>query len=92
MTLELKVINIHCMTFPSSGCIHAIDSISRSILTSTITRIAENVILISWPRLLTVKMKVEHTFRISGCKQEKKKRRTLYRIDLLHVDSIILET
>ena len=42
MTLELKVIHIHCMAFFSSGCIHAAELIFVSILTFTMPTISEN--------------------------------------------------
>ena len=60
LTLELKVTHIHCMTFLSSGYIHATDSILVSILTFTMSRISENSKSVTWPWWLTLKMKVKH--------------------------------
>ena len=60
LILELKVTHIHCMTFLSSGCIHAADLILVSILTFSKSRISENPKSVTWPWWLTLKIKVKH--------------------------------
>ena len=51
LTLKIKVLHIHCLTFLSSGCMPAIDSIWVLFLTFSRSRISRNPKPVTWPWL-----------------------------------------